>query len=231
MLGQIPKPCKAMQTEPVLELLQSLFPSLYAARNEVPASTYQLIEAPAGATVFDVGGACENYILLTAGLVSVRMLARNGRSVLLYRVEPGQSCVITTSCLLGNESYPSYGEADTPIRALSISRSRFNRALNESETFRRFVFDGLGQRLADLMARLEHLNFSSIDSRLAAALLDNSRGRNRVEITHEKLADEVGTAREVVSRHLKQMETAGLIQLERGAISLANPAGLEKLRH
>ena len=218
-----------MSQEQIQSLLQSQFPALYEALAEVPASAYQLMQVPADTTVFNIGGACEQYLLLTKGSVGVKMLTRNGKSVLLYRVQPGQSCIITTSCLLGDTRYPSYGETETPVEALGIPRQYFSRALDESKLFRRFVFDGLSQRLADVMQRLELINFTSIDSRLAAALLARDEQFTQIQVTHELLAEEVGTAREVISRHLKKMETRGLLKLERGIIAIKNPSALATL--
>lgn len=218
-----------MSRQQILNHLENQFPTLYKALLEVPVSTYQLMQVPANTTIFDIGGACEQYLLLTKGSVGVKMLTKNGKSVLLYRVQPGQSCIITTSCLLGNSRYPSYGETETDIEALGIPRQAFARALDESGQFRHFVFDGLSQRLADVMQRLELINFTSIDSRLADALLARTDSDGRIETTHETLAEEVGTAREVISRHLKKLETQGLLRLERGIILIEDPAALTAL--
>jgi len=218
-----------MSVDTITPRLQKYFPSLYKALPEVPASAYQLMQVPGDTTVFDIGGACEQYLLLTHGSVGVKMLTKNGKSVLLYRVQPGQSCIITTSCLLGDSRYPSYGETETQVEALGIPQPVFSKALDESKLFRRFVFDGLSQRLADVMQRLELINFTSIDSRLADALLIRCGPSARIETTHEILAEEVGTAREVISRHLKKLEKQGLLQLERGAIILKDKAALSAL--
>jgi CRP/FNR family transcriptional regulator len=148
---------------------------------------------------------------------------------LLYYVNPGQSCIITTSCTLGNTDYPTFGETETEVEALSVSRQMFSQALDQSNAFRKFVFDGLGQRLADVMHRLETVNFTSIDSRLANALLSRGLDSSRLEVTHEVLAEEFGTAREVVSQHLKKMETKGLLKLERGSIVLQDVEALDSL--
>jgi len=218
-----------MSQDLVHSRLQSHFPALCKALPELPASAYQLINAPANITIFDIGGECEQYLLLTKGSIAVKMLAKNGKSILLYRVQPGQSCIITTSCLLGSSHYPTFGETETDIEALSIPHTAFSRALNHSDDFRQFVFDGLGQRLADVMQRLETVNFTSIDSRLATALLAHTPSAGHIEITHEALAEEVGTAREVISRHLKKMETKGLVKLGRGTVVLENRDALTEL--
>jgi CRP/FNR family transcriptional regulator len=218
-----------MTQDTVHSRLQAHFPALCRTLPYLPTSAYQLINAPANTTIFDIGGACEQFLLLTAGKIGVKMLAKNGKSILLYRVNPGQSCIITTSCLLGNARYPTFGETETDIEALSIPGQAFTQALDESNEFRKFVFNGLGQRLADVMQRLESVNFTSIDSRLAIALLSRRRNAKRIEVTHESLAEEVGTAREVVSRHLKKMEAKGLLQLERGTVVIKNVVELDAL--
>ena len=202
----------------ILSRLQDHFPALCPALPSVPVSAYRLIEAPAGTRIFDVGGSCEHYLLLTSGRVSVKMLSNIGKSLLLYHVLPGQSCIITTSCLLGKAQYPTFAQADTDIEALGIPRVPFGQALDQSEIFRSFVFDGLGQRLADLMHRIETVNYRSIESRLASALLVRGDETPLLRITHEILAEEVGTAREVISRRLKALEDRGILSLERGAI-------------
>lgn len=218
-----------MSQDTIRARLQMHFPALRNTLALLPASAYQLIRVPAGTTIFDIGGACEQYLLLTEGKVSVKMLTKNGKSLLLYHVNPGQSCVITTSCLLGDAHYPTFGEAETEVEALSISRQMFGRALDQSSAFREFVFSGLGQRLADVMQRLETVNFTSIDSRLATALLSRGLESGQVKMTHEALAEEVGTAREVISRHLKKMETRGMLKLERGVIALQDIVALDSL--
>lgn len=218
-----------MPQELIQSRLLSQFPSLHKALRQVPASAYQLMQVAAATTVFDIGNSCEQYLLITKGSVGVKMLTKNGKSVLLYRVKPGQSCIITTSCLLGDSRYPSFGITETAVEALSMPHPVFARALDESSLFRQFVFNGLGQRLADVMQRLELINFTSIDNRLASALLARAEQSSPILVTHQALAEEVGSAREVISRHLKKMEAKALLKLERGTIVLKNTDELSKL--
>lgn len=218
-----------MQNAEIKSRLEKYFPALYDALPELPVSAYQLMQVPANTTVFDVGSPCQQYLLLTSGTVSAKMLSKSGKSILLYRIGPGQSCIITTSCLLGNTNYPTIGETETDCEALGISKSEFTKALNQSALFRKFVFDGMGQRLSDVMLRLETVNFTSIDSRIANALLSRQKASQRIKLTHESLAEEVGTAREVVSRHLKRLEAKNLIKLERGEVILKDAIELAAL--
>lgn len=218
-----------MQNAEIKSRLERYFPSLYDALPELSVSAYRLMQVPANTTIFDVGSPCEQYLLLTKGTVSAKMYSKSGKSILLYRIEPGQSCIITTSCLLGNTNYPTVGETETDCEALGISKPEFTKALNQSALFRKFVFDCMGQRLSDVMLRLETVNFTSIDSRIANALLSRQKDSPRIRLTHESLAEEVGTAREVVSRHLKSLETQNLIKLERGEVILKDTKALAVL--
>ncbi len=180
------------------------------------------ITAPKGEVVFRRGDTCENYLLIAKGSVKVVLNSASGREVLLYHVNPGESCVLTTSCLLGGDKYPAEGITETSVDALMLQRKIFDQALGESSEFRRFVFANMGRRFADVIERMETVNFTDIDSRLAQALLDHASGQARLAITHQSLADEMGTAREVVSRHLKTFEHRNLIKLGRGEIEIRN---------
>lgn len=203
----------------------SCFPDLSQSDDpiiqELLASAHA-ITVPAGEVVFRRGGACENYLLVAKGRVKVVLNSASGREVLLYHVKPGESCVLTTSCLLGGDKYPAEGITETSVDALMLQRKIFDQALGESSAFRHFVFANMGRRFADVIERMETVNFTDIDSRLAQALLDHASGQARLVITHQSLADEMGTAREVVSRHLKTFEHRGLIKLGRGVIDIRN---------
>ncbi len=181
------------------------------------------VTASAGEVIFRRGDTCDNYLLVAKGRVKVVLNSASGREVLLYHVNPGESCVLTTSCLLGGDRYPAEGITETSVNALMLQHNIFDQALGQSPAFRHFVFANMGRRFADVIERMEAVNFTNIDSRLARALLDHaSSGELRLSITHQVLADEMGTAREVVSRHLKSFEHRKLIRLGRGLIEILN---------
>ncbi|MGF1546510.1 MAG: Crp/Fnr family transcriptional regulator [Thiotrichales bacterium] len=186
------------------------------------------VELNAGQFVFHRGGACENYLLVLTGRVKVTLTAASGREVTLYHVESGQSCVLTTTCLIGAERYPAEGVTETAVTAFAITRPRFEQALDHSPPFRRFVFDNLGRRFAEVLTRMEQVHFGDIDSRLARALLAFSSATATLTVTHQQLANELGTAREVVSRHLKEFESRGWVRLLRNRIELLDPAALRR---
>ncbi|MGE0079994.1 MAG: Crp/Fnr family transcriptional regulator [Thiohalomonadaceae bacterium] len=188
----------------------------------------RVLALPAGAVAFRAGDACENYLLVLDGSVRVQKLAENGREITLYRLEGGDACVLTTSCLLARERYPAEGVAETEVVAAVVPMATFLRALDQSPGFRRFVFTAYGERLSDLILLVEEVAFGRIDGRLAARLLELAGGADEVETTHQALAAELGTAREVVSRQLKDFERRGFVRLLRGRIQIVDGQSLKR---
>lgn len=178
--------------------------------------------------VFRPGDLCESFLILLNGRIRVQLVSEDGKEITLYRIGPGGSCMLTTSCLFGNEKYPAEAIAETDITALAFSRDIFERTVENSSEFRRFVFDGFSLRLAKVIGRMEELAFTSIDFRLAKVLLELHE-HGQTQVTHNKLAVELGTAREVVSRHLKRMEDRGHIAMARGEITILDPQALLSL--
>lgn len=187
------------------------------------------IAVPAGQCVFAQGQRADNYLLVTRGSVKVFARSREGREVVLYRVGAGEMCTLTTSCMLANTRYPAEAVTETEVHARIIGAEQFERALHESDSFRQFVFSSFSGRLAEIMQRMEQLVLDSVRIRLARCLLKQADAHDRVAATHEQIALEIGSAREVVSRHLKQLEQEGLITTARGRISLLRPQELKAL--
>lgn len=198
------------------------------AAREVLAGAREL-RVPAGTTVFRVGDPCRNYLLVLEGCVRVQQVAPNGREIVLYRVREGESCILTTSCLMGDTHYVAEGVTETEVRAMGIPAAHFQHALERSPGFRRFVFDGYGRRIAALMRLIEELVFGKVDVRLAKRLLTLAADGRRIELTHQALAAELGSAREVISRQLKEFERRGWIALARGEIRLLDREALQHL--
>lgn len=208
------------------------FPGL--PRLKDPASLRVLASAravrlPRGAVVFRDGQRCDRYFLVLEGTVRVQKVSGNGREIVLYRVEAGDACVLTTSCLLAGEPYPAEGVTETPVRAVTIPAASFHEGLAHAPGFRRFVFSCYARRLTDLILLVETVAFGRVDARLARWLLDHADESGMVHATHQALAAELGTAREVVSRRLKALERRGRVALGRGWIRITDHAGLETL--
>ncbi len=191
-------------------------------------SSAQVVSLPAGQTVFEPGSACRNYIVVLDGSVKVRMLAASGREIVLYRVTGGETCVLTTSCLIQGTDYDAEAVTETAVTALLIPRAAFDEMMNVSQAFRHFIFSSFSTRLNELLGLVNEVAFGHIDRRLAAWLLARAQG-GHVEVTHQAIAAELGTAREVVSRLLKELERRGLVALNRGEITVTDEGGLRQL--
>lgn len=193
-----------------------------------PISQATEISIEAGCQVFAQGQPAENFVVVTRGCITVFARSEDGKEVVLYRVEPGELCILTTACLIGHTPYPADAVADTATRVRIIPLAEFEPLLDESEPFRRFVFAGMGERLAQVTRRFEHMVLDSTARRLAAFLYARSKEDPVIAMTHDRLATEIGTAREVVSRHLKALEHDSLVRLSRGSITVLDRAGLAK---
>ena len=184
---------------------------------------------PSGQTLFQPGFVCDNYLFIIQGTVRVDHLSEDGREIVLYRLKSGETCVITTACLLSGEVYTAQGITETVVIAMAVPKNIFNQLLNTSPVFRDLVFTTFGQRITSLMSVIEAVAFQRIEKRLSKRLLDLSDQENIVRLSHQDLAVELGSAREVISRRLKEWEKTGLVTLQRGCITLTNLAALKDL--
>ena len=208
------------------------FPNLAA----LPAEDRRLLSAraaevslPAGTTIFAPGVAAESFLLVLEGTVRVQQVSPGGREIVLYRVTGGETCIMTTACLLSDEAYSAEGVSETQVQAVAIPKAAFEEAIARSAGFRRLVFADYSQRISDLMHVVEEVAFERIDKRLAQRLLDRASPAGALSATHQELAAELGTAREVVGRQLKELERRGWVALARGRIELKEPHSLKSL--
>jgi len=189
----------------------------------------RVIEVKAGTHIFGPGNIPDNLLLLLDGTVRVSQTSEKGREIVLYRVEAGQSCVLTTACLLAHEAYSAEGVAETDIRAASIPRAVFDELMTASSQFRDFVFAAYARRITDLFRVIDDVAFGKIDVRLAERLIALAGDQPDLKVTHQQLATELGTAREVISRQLADFQKRGLVQQSRGHIVLSDQPALERL--
>jgi CRP/FNR family transcriptional regulator, anaerobic regulatory protein len=200
---------------------------LEAQAKEILAKYARTVEAPIGTIGYREGDSCGAYVMRLAGQSRVYKMSASGREILLYRVAAGETCVITTTCLLGHSDYPASTIVEEPIRDVIIPAAAFNQLMIDSAVFRRFVMTNYGALITDLILLLDEVAFHSLDARLAKLLLD--AGDSTINRTHQLIADELGTAREVVSRQLKRFELKDWVKLGRGHVQITDRAQLEKL--
>ena len=184
------------------------------------------VQAPAGRPLFTAGDPCTHFPLLVEGIIRATKCGPDGHEILLYRLNPGESCVITTLALLGRTPYPAQASAETDVVLHGVPREVFVDLVLRSEPFRLFVFDFLSRRLAHLMALIDDVAFRRVDQRLASRLLG---GAESLTVTHQMLADELGTTREVVSRTLESFQQSGLLRLGRRRIEILDRPALRRV--
>jgi CRP/FNR family transcriptional regulator len=208
------------------------FPLLNGLDDEARRTLAQrsaVVNVPAGTTIFGPGKAADNWLLVLTGTVRVQQVSAGGREIILYRVMGGETCVLTTHCLLADETYVAEGIAETDVEAVAIPRATFEELLARSAEFRRFVFSAYSARINELLQVIQEVAFSRVDIRLAHTLLELADGNGTVTGTHQKLATELGTAREVISRQLHDFQQKGWIDVARGSVAIRNASALQRL--
>jgi CRP/FNR family transcriptional regulator len=188
-----------------------------------------IISMPAKTMVFGPGNSPENMLFLLDGTVRVQQVSDTGHEIVLYRIHAGESCVLTTACLLAYDDYSAEGIAETAVQAAAIPRSLFDDLVAQSKSFRDFVFAAFSKRITDLFLMIDEVAFQRLDVRLADKLIQLSDENHIVATTHQKLSVELGTAREVVSRQLQEFHRRGWIEQSRGRVTLLDPVQLAQL--
>lgn len=179
--------------------------------------------------VFGPGKTPDHLLLLLDGTVRVQQLSAQGREIVLYRVHAGESCVMTSACMLAFENYSAEGVAETAVQAVMIPLQTFDRLVGESTSFRHFVFSAYSKRIVELFHIIEEVAFQRLDVRLAEKILELAEGTMHLHLTHQQLAAELGTAREVVSRQLSEFQRRQWVKQSRGALEILDLDGLKQL--
>jgi CRP/FNR family transcriptional regulator len=186
------------------------------------------VRLAAGVKAFTSGSDCPAYLWVTSGTVRVQLVAESGREIVLYRVAPGESCVLTTSNLFTHEAYVADGICETEVEAISLPAAVFRDLLGRSEAFRDLVLADFSHRVAAILMMVDASASQAVPTRLARLLAERAAD-GPLGATHYDLAVELGTAREVVSRILKEWERQGLVRLSRGKVELANPSAIARM--
>ncbi|NBC35649.1 helix-turn-helix domain-containing protein [Novosphingobium sp. FSY-8] len=187
------------------------------------------ITVPAGTVLFRAGQDCTGFVVVRDGVVRVTLTGESGREIVLYRVAPGDICLQTFGCLVDGTPYAAQGVAETALTIEILPPARFHALVAQDADFRARLFGAVARRFADMERLVEEVALTGIPARLARALLRLADGGAQVDVTHETLASEIGSAREVVSRQLSVWARGGLIESGRGHLGLTNPAALRQI--
>jgi CRP/FNR family transcriptional regulator len=203
-------------------LLRELAP----ARFEELFEHTTVMRLPAGTVLFDENQPCQGFPLVLSGSVRVIKSSSNGRELQLYRVSEGESCILTSSCLLGHSNYRARGIVEQDVEMIILPPAAFRTLMADYAPFRDYIFGLFAERLTDLMELVSAVAFQKLDQRLAALLVSRP---NPLHATHQAIADELGSAREMVSRLLKGFADQGWVKLGREQIEVIDRAALNRL--
>ena len=176
-------------------------------------------------------GECSGLFLVRSGRLRVYMLSEEGKEITLYRLEPGDVCMLAASCVLGSITFDVFVDAELPSDCYRISAAAFGDIVERIPAVKIFALETTVERFSEVMWVMQQLVFMSMDERLAIFLLEESRlaGSETLSLTHEQIARHLGTAREVVTRILKHMAADGLLEVLRGGIKIKDKSALRRL--
>ncbi len=195
-------------------------------KNNVTKVTYNK-----GEILYSADNECLGLVLIKKGGLRVYILSEDGREVTLYRLSEGDSCVLSASCILNNITFDVVIDADTDTEVLLLNIGTFSKLNTENIYVENFSYKNAVDRFSDVMWAVEQILFMSFDKRLATFLIDESSKTksNDINLTHEQIAKYLGSAREVVSRMLKNFESQGILKLSRGLIRISDKEKLKEL--
>jgi len=211
--------------------VDDFYPDAVSTLSTLPDSVLEAtkqVTIPKGSHLFRESDKCECFMWLLEGTVRVYKHSPEGREITLYRVAPGEFCVLSLQSLLTGSGFPAAAVADTELVGIVMNQLDFDLALTESKEFRNYLLNSLSQRLSETVQLVSEVTFQRLDLRLACMmgqLFERSSGLP-LQITHAQLAREMGTTREMVSRILKEFEKQQCISLSRGEIHLVSSEGL-----
>ncbi len=222
-------PSSTPQTAALVERLYARFPALAqlppaAVDQLVRTATY--LEMAAGEILFSPDAPCGGFPLLLHGRVSVVREAPSGRRITLYTVEAGEICIASAQAMFHRPGLMATGYADTPVSVLVLSADQVDALLATQQTFRVFFYGLISQRLSDLMLAVEAVAFLKLDQRLARLLVEQGP---KLTLTHQTIADQLGVAREMVSRVMRGFSERGWITQSREVIEVRDVAALDRV--
>jgi CRP/FNR family transcriptional regulator, anaerobic regulatory protein len=184
---------------------------------------------PAGHDVFVEGDQVDAIALLISGVVRVYKIGETGREITLYRFGDGQSCILTANAILSHRTFPAIATVEKEAEAVMVSADTFREWVRRYDLWREFFYNLLSDRLSSVMEIVEEVAFRRMDTRVASFLLDRGRSAELIHVTHQEIASELGSSREVISRILEDFSAEGMIGVSRGVITILDKAALKRL--
>lgn len=219
------------QDQSCLQEKYSFWKKLSESEKELLLSNTIPVSYEKGRNIYSAARECVGVLLIKSGEIRCHMLSDEGRDITLYRLQAGDVCILSASCLLKNITFDVEIDAETDSEALMTNASAFARLMESNVYVENFSLQVAVDKFSDVMWAMEQMLFMSLDKRLAVFLLDESskNGAAEVRLTHEQIARYIGSAREVVSRMLKHFAKDGIVELSRGGIRITDKEQLKRL--
>jgi CRP/FNR family transcriptional regulator len=217
-----------IEDQQLIRISQAL-PVLQDATSELVREFQQvafLTKIPAGHDVFLEGDNVDAIALLISGVVRVYKIGETGREITLYRFGHGESCILTANAILSQKTFPAIATVERDAEAVMIPADKFREWVKRHDAWREFVFELLSDRLSTVMAVVDQVVFQRMDRRVASLLLTRSKATNPIQVTHQEVAAELGSSREVISRILEDFSQKGVLAVERGTVEILDFAAL-----
>lgn len=189
------------------------------------------LSKPSGEFLFHPGDECPGFVVVRSGCIRVSIASEGGREIVLYRVRPGEVCLQTFSCLIDGRRYQAEGVVEDDLDGELIAPAEFSRRMAGDEEFRQSVLSAVAHRFADFEHVVEMLAFAGLEQRVCEAVVNLAGDCDRLAITHDAIAVEIGSAREAVSRQISALGREGVIEARRGEIRILDRGRLERLAH
>lgn len=207
----------------IMPVLQRANPQLVREFQQVAFFT----RIPTGRDVFVEGDHTEAIALLVSGVVRVYKIGETGREITLYRFGLGESCILTANAILSQQTFPAIATVEQEAEAVMIPAEAFREWVRRHDLWREFVFDLFSQRLSTVMAIVDEVVFQRMDRRIASFLINRARNQNPLRVTHQEIAADLGSSREVISRLIEDFVSEGIVRTGRSIIEVLDFEKLE----
>lgn len=189
-----------------------------------------LMDYEKGSHIHAPDAPCRGVLFIASGRLRVYLLSDEGREVTLYRVGAGDLCILSASCVLSAISFPVFIDAEEDTRVYQVGISSFRALTEENITLRAFAYEQALRRYADALWAMQQILFRGVDRRLAAYLLEekDKQGSTTLSLRQEKIAADIGSSREVVSRMLRYFHDEGITENGRGKVTILDEGKLKE---
>ena len=209
-----------------------VFSKLTPSQQQMVLDYTAIKTVPAGTVVHNGAVECTGFLLVRSGQLRAYTISEEGREVTIYRLFDHDCCLFSAACIMSSLQFEVIIETEKDSEIFIIPPSVYQKLMNESLAVSKYTNDLMATRFSEIMWLMDQIMWKSFDKRLAGYLLEESsiEGTNLLKVTHERIANHMGTAREVVTRMLRYFQGEGLVKLARGTIEITDVAGLETLQ-